>query len=78
MAPAIVPVHHATFDLTTRLTTTGRLMWRAACDVPDCPAYVEAVDQADVVADAVDHQAAHIRGAHRLEAVAAATIRKAA
>ena len=78
MAPAIVPVRHASFDFGARYTTAGLLVWRATCDVLGCPAYVEAADHADVLADALDHQAAHLRGGHRLQAVATATIRKAA
>lgn len=77
MSP-VIPVRHASFDVKTDSTTTGLLVWRATCGVPGCPAYVEAADQADVLADALDHQAAHLQGGRRLQAVATATIRKAA
>lgn len=75
---AIIPVHHASFDVSTHITRAGLLVWRATCDVPGCPAYVEAADRLDVLRDALDHQAAHLQGGRRLQAVADATIGKAA
>lgn len=79
MSP-VLPVRHASFDVSTRYTTTGLLVIRATCDVLGCAAYVEAAwsNQTDVLSDARDHQAAHLRGGHRLQAVATATIRTAA
>lgn len=80
MSPAIIPVRHASFDVLVRYTSAGVVVIRATCDVPGCGTHVEAAwsRQAEVLADALDHQAAHIRGAHRLQAVAVATIGKAA
>lgn len=80
MAPAIIPVRHASFDVTTSYTRAGLVVVRATCDVLGCAAHVEAAwsNQAGVLADALDHQAAHLQGGRRLQAVAVATIRKAA
>ncbi|HEY9352362.1 MAG TPA: hypothetical protein VIP28_03880 [Nocardioides sp.] len=80
MAPVIIPVRHASFDVTTSYTSAGLLVVRATCDVLGCAAYAEAAwsNQADVLADALDHQAAHLQGGRRLQAVADATIGRAA
>lgn len=80
MVTVIIPVRHASFAVSTRYTAAGLVVVRATCDVPGCAAYVEAAwsDQRGVLADALDHQAAHLQGGRRLQAVAVATIGKAA
>jgi len=79
MSP-VIPVRRASFDVSVRYTRAGLVVVRATCDVLGCAAHVEAAwsDQADALAEALDHQAAHLRGGRRLQAVATATIRKAA
>lgn len=74
----VIPARGATFLLRSRTTSAGVAVWRAVCQVKGCPAYVEAVDRAEVREDAHEHRAAHVRGALRLEVVVFGTFGRAA
>ena len=76
--PPILPARAATFALASRVNKAGVTVWRATCSVKGCPSHVEAADRPEVLEDAHEHRAAHVRGARRLVSVTAATIWKAA